>query len=305
MSVAEDVKTCHDATYGVGTNVGRLASVLCSRSRAHLKEVAAAFEAEHGKALRSVVEKECSGNVEQILTAALREPSDTRALILHRCVQGAGTNEGGLIDCILPLTPDEMKQLNDTWTTRFGLPIMARIMVDGVLMGPFHYLLEQQTCGNKPGGGVNQDAVVGDCKLLVGAGEGKLGTEEKAIAELFSTRSQAHLQFLEEEYKKHSPKQQSLSAAIKDEIGGALQQALICSLTEPNEYFADRLAAAMKGLGSRKDDLTNAVLLTPDLKKTVAAYKHKYGDLLADIKKETRGDLEDCLVAYLEFNLNN
>jgi hypothetical protein len=104
-----------------------------------------------------------------------------------------------LIDAILTATPEQINELNANWTTRFGIPVMARIMIDGVLMGPFHYSLEQTLCGNKPSGGVDQDKVVEDCKALVSYMEEKRGTDGKAIGKLFAERSRAHLEFLNEE----------------------------------------------------------------------------------------------------------
>lgn len=127
-------------------------------------------------------------------------------------------------------------------------------MMDGVLAGPLHYLLEQVTCGNKPAGGVEHDKVVEDCQLLVKAGEAKTGTDEKAFAKLFSERSREHLVFLNEEYKKHSPKKLSLQEAILEETGkrSALQLALLACIMPPAQWFAERYEQAMAGIGCDK-----------------------------------------------------
>ena len=305
FNTKQDAEVCRLAMRGAGTNVQKLATVLCERPFSHLKELEAVYEAEHGESLRKTVEKETSGNVENVLTAGLRSPADTRALILHQCVAGAGTNQAGLVDCILTITPEEMTVLNETWTTRFGLPIMARVMIDGVLAGPFHYLLEQATCMNKPAGPVDQDKVKADCLILLAAGEGKTGTDEKAFSVLFSTRSREHLIFLDEEYKKVSPKKRSLVEAIRDEFSSQLEIALLACCQKPAEYWADRFNAAMKGLGTREKDLTNAILLSEgNLKDAAASYKHKYGKNLVDVvAKELSGDLEKVLIPYLNYRL--
>ncbi len=78
------------------------------------------------------------------------------------------------------------------------------------MAGSFHYLLEQAVVGNKPGGGIDHDHARMDCLSLIAAGEGKSGTDEKAFAKVFSTRSRDHLVFLNEEYKNVSPKKWSL-----------------------------------------------------------------------------------------------
>ena len=290
---------------GAGTNVERLASVLCQRPADHLKQVAAEYQKQFGDELLKTVCKETSGPVETILSAPLRSAADNRALILHDCVSGAGTNQRGLVDCILTITPEEMKELNRVWTARFGIPIMARVMIDGVLAGPFHYLLEQATCGNKPGGPVKHDTVKADCLVLLAAGEGKTGTDEKAWSHLFSERSHAHLNFLNEEYKKVSPKKWSLEEAIKDEFSSQLETALLACVQKPAEYWADRLNAAMKGLGTREVDLINAIVLSEGhLKDAAASYHHKYGKPLIDVvKKELSGDQERAVLPYLQYRL--
>jgi len=279
--------------------------VLCQRSEAHLQEVGAKFEADYGDNMRSVIEKECSGEVENILTAPLRSESDTRALVCHQACAGAGTDEDTLIDAILTADADQINALNETWTKRFGLPIMARIMIDGVLMGAFHYCLEQTTCGNKPSGGVEQDKVVEDCKLLISFMEEKKGTDEKGIAKLFAERSRAHLEFLNEEYKKHSPKKWSLADAIRDECSGTKEAAFLACITPLPQYWAQRFDKAMKGLGNNKTMLTNAVLFSGvHLKDAAAQYKHDTGnDFVEVVAKELRGDLEAALLPYIKYRL--
>jgi len=125
-------------------------------------------------------------------------------------------------------------------------------MMDGILAGAFHYLLEQVTCGNKPAGGVQHDKVPADCQTLIQAGEAKLGTDEKAFAKLFSERSREHLIFLNEEYKKYSPKKMSLKEAIISETSNCLRLALLACITPPAEWFADRYDQAMAGIGCNK-----------------------------------------------------
>jgi hypothetical protein len=72
----------------LGTNCAKLASVCCERSEAHLLEVAAKFEADFGDNMRKTVEKETSGDVESVLTYALGNDADNRALRIHAACHG-------------------------------------------------------------------------------------------------------------------------------------------------------------------------------------------------------------------------
>src|SRR5690242_21306231 len=107
-----------------------------------------------------------------------------------------------LVDCILAASEEQMKEANKVeqlcgvfrcflkftkaWTDGFFIPMIARFDVlvplcflkisfrlnmDGVLLGPFHALLEQAVAGNVPAHGIMQDKVQEDIELLYKATE--------------------------------------------------------------------------------------------------------------------------------------
>jgi hypothetical protein len=98
-----------------------------------------------------------------------------------------------------------------------------------------------------------------------------------------------------------------------------------CSIKTPEQWFAERFNAAMKGVGTKEADLVAAckkfspfplrfvffdvlflqvVLSGSHLKGAAATFKQQFSkDLRAEIAKELTGDLEKVVLAFLDFRL--
>ncbi len=310
------------AVYGAGTNVPGLAAVVTQRPNAYLQQLRSAYASAHKDDLVSVIEKETAGLVEEALAGLVRLPMDMRAKLIHEACGGAGTDEALLVSCILASSQEELKEVQQHWSKRYGIPVLARVMMEGEpvgavvalfdcfatgeLMGPFHYMLEQALSPNKPASGILQDKVKMDLGMLFAAGEGKVGTDEMAIAKLLSSRSREHLVFLNEEYKNASPKKRTLVEALKSETAGKVQMAFVAAVVTPAEWWEERIFESMKGAGTREKDLVHHLLLPnqQQLKQIAAAFaKNREGDLISAVTKELSGDLKTILVSYLKFQL--
>ena len=80
-------------------------------------------------------------------------------------------------------------------------------------------------------------------------------------------------------------------------------ETLIGVFKSPEEYDADLLYKAMKGIGSDKDIITEVLCFrNPDrINQIKAKFQEKYGkDLVAEIKSETSGDYQKIVLRLLE-----
>ena len=90
---------------------------------------------------------------------------------------------------------------------------------------------------------------------------------------------------------------------LKSELHNHLEDAVVALFTDPIEYDADELRAAMKGLGTNEDTLIEIICSRPPhvLKAIIAKFKEKYNrDLEKDVKSETSGTLRKLLIALLQ-----
>ena len=78
---------------------------------------------------------------------------------------------------------------------------------------------------------------------------------------------------------------------------------MIALFTDPIEYDADELRAAMKGLGTNEDTLIEIIASRQPniLRKVIQKYNEKYNrNLEKDVEKETSGTLKKLLVSLLQ-----
>lgn len=233
------------------------------------------------------------------------DSADLRRVWIHRAVSGAGTDKGLLIDCLLATSLAEIKEVKEEWKDKFFIPIIARLAIDGVLLGGVHDLLEHSLAEHKPASGIAHDKVASDLDALYKAGEGKIGTDEKAITKIFAYRSREHLMFLDGEYKTKSPKKKSLSEVIMAETSGDLELALLASMSPLSDYHARRLHDSMKGLGTDEDKLICHVFLPEAqlLREVAASFKRLYNKNLVDaVASEVSGQVKEMLLAYINFH---
>jgi len=303
--IEADAQTIRDATDIVGTNMDKLTDILCCRPPAHIKALREHFEKDH---LMHRIKVETSGLSQFALENILREDHGRRREFVNAAVSGAGTDEKLLMDCILSATEEQIHDVKKSWEKGYFIPMIARLMMDGILLGGFHSLLEQALAENKPESGIMEDKIENDIEVLFKATEGKLGTDEMAVVNICNTRSREHLLKLNEEYKKRSKKGKSFIEIIKKETSGTLEDALICCFTKPTEWHAMRIHNAMKGLGTKEKQLIISLLLpsTKELKEISNIMMAKYNeDLEARVKSELSGDLEKIMLKYVQYHLKH
>ncbi|XP_047435085.1 annexin A5b [Mugil cephalus] len=151
----------------------------------------------------------------------------------------------------------------------------------------------------KPSRDFNANA---DAEVLYKAMKG-LGTDEDAILQLLTARSNGQRQEIKTSYKTLFGK--DLIDDLKGELGGKFETLIIALMTPPLAYDVTALRNAIKGAGTNEKVLVEILASrTPEqVKDIVAAYKKEYDDdLEKDICGDTSGHFQRLLVILLQGN---
>ena len=144
-----------------------------------------------------------------------------------------------------------------------------------------------------------------DADALKAAFKG-IGCDKKKIIEVTVNRTNAQRMQIRDAY--NAAYGRDLMKDLKTELHGHLEDGVLALFTDPIEYDADELRAAMKGIGTNEDTLIEIISSRPPqvLRRVIEKYKEKFNrDLEADVKSETSGTLRTLLIALLQCNRGN
>ncbi|XP_077426443.1 annexin A5b [Vanacampus margaritifer] len=151
----------------------------------------------------------------------------------------------------------------------------------------------------KASGNFNASA---DAEVLYKAMKG-LGTDEEAILQLLTSRSNAQRQQITAAYKTLFGK--DLIQDLKGELGGKFETLIVALMTAPLAYDVMSLRNAVKGAGTDEKVLVEilASRTAHQVKDIVAAYRQEYDDdLEEDVSGDTTGHFKRLLVILLQAN---
>ncbi|XP_061626452.1 annexin A5b [Phyllopteryx taeniolatus] len=141
-----------------------------------------------------------------------------------------------------------------------------------------------------------------DAEVLYKAMKG-LGTDEEAILQLLTSRSNAQRQQIIAVYKTLFGK--DLIQDLKGELGGKFETLIVALMTPPLAYDVMSLRNAVKGAGTDEKVLVEilASRTAHQVKDIVAAYRQEYDDdLEEDVSGDTSGHFKRLLVILLQAN---
>ncbi|XP_006014831.1 annexin A8-like protein 1 [Alligator sinensis] len=139
-----------------------------------------------------------------------------------------------------------------------------------------------------------------DAQALYQAMKG-CGTNEQAIIDILTNRTNAQRQQIAKSFKAHFGK--DLIESLKSELTGKFERLIIALMYPPSKYDAKELHDAVKGIGTSEGVIIEilASRTKEQIKNIVNAYKEEYdSDLEEDIKSDTSGYLEQILVCLLQ-----
>ena len=147
---------------------------------------------------------------------------------------------------------------------------------------------------------IAQNILEQDCQMLRAAMKG-LGTDEKVIINVLTSRSNAHRYMLKQRYKTLLGR--DLVKDLKSELSGSFEDVCIALLDSPYELDCRSLYEAMKGLGTNEATLIEIVATRPthQLYQDKILFQQLYGeDLIKYVESETSGHFRKVLVAMLQ-----
>ncbi|KAM4585477.1 annexin A5b isoform 2-T2 [Odontesthes bonariensis] len=139
-----------------------------------------------------------------------------------------------------------------------------------------------------------------DAEVLHKAMKG-LGTDEDAILQLVTARSNTQRQEIKATYKTLYGK--DLIDDLKGELGGKFETLIVALMTPPLAYDVTSLRNAIKGAGTDEKVLVEilASRTTQQVKDIAAAYRQEYDDdLEEDVCGDTAGHFKRLLVILLQ-----
>lgn len=295
-----DAEALHKAMKGLGTDDKILVDIFTNRSRKHLEQVAHEFKDLYKKDLESWIKGDTSGNFETILLALLRRRIPLKAKYLHDACAGLGTDEAVLIQILCPLSNEQLKKLDAFYTETYKTDLSK--LVKSEISGDFAKVMLAHLQANRPSEStlIDDNLAKSDSERLYKAGEGRLGTDEDVFVEILTRRSRAHLHRVDEFYQQKTG--HTLEKGIVKETSGDFGKALIAIITPEADYHARLFDEAMKGLGTKDNQLIRltTTLTKKQLKAANSAYTKRHNNTLAHaIKGDTSGSYEKVLLAIL------
>jgi len=321
-----DAATLHNAMKGLGTDEAKMIEVLAHRTADQIKQIRAEFDKQfmkNGKDLIKWIEDDTSGNFKRTLTYLAKGPAETKADYIFDAIDGLGTKEKVLIDVLTQSSNQEIEEMKAIYAKKYGLltktsakrtpgqsslqpqakftPNKLEYDVRDDTSGDFQKLLITLIRAKKDESlTVNEAAAEKDADELYNKGEGKIGTDDDFFIQVFSLRSNLHLQAVDKYYRQKHGK--PLIEAVKKETSFYFKDTLI-ALSKPREvYLAERFNEAVKGLGTNDRLLVYLMSVhdKPLLKRVADAYLTLYKKpLVDDISGDTSGDYRKLLVSRL------
>jgi len=296
-----DANVLHDAMKGLGTSEQEIIDVLCRRTNSQRQAISHIYTREFQTDLVDDLKSELGGNFESVIVGLMLPTADYCAKQLHKAMKGAGTDEETLVEVLCSRSSEEIMQIAAAYEDAYGNSLEADI--NGDTSGPLNRLLVMTVKGRKNEGMFDAGKAAEQAATLYRAGEAKLGTDEDAFVDILGSAGQRQAYLILEEYKKIAGR--TIEQALNDELSGDLLKgllALVKTMDNRAQYFAERLEAAMKGWGTDDTALIRIIVsrCEIDLGNIKHQYERLYGrTLLSAVKSECSGDYLRALSALI------
>uniref|UniRef100_G3WNV1 Annexin n=1 Tax=Sarcophilus harrisii TaxID=9305 RepID=G3WNV1_SARHA len=255
FNACEDAQKLRKAMKGLGTDEDAIIDVLAYRTVSQRQEIKIAYKSNIGRDLIKDLKSELSGKFERVILGMMMPTVLYDVSELKRAMKGAGTDEGCLIEILASRTPQEIREINETYKREYGKTLEEDIRSDTSFM--FQRVLVSLSSGGRDQGNyLDDDLVKQDAQALYEAGEARWGTNEDKFLNVLCSRNRNHLLHVFDEYKRICNK--DIEQSIKSETSGNFENALLAivkCMRNKSAYFAEELYKSMKGLGTNDDTL--------------------------------------------------
>lgn len=252
------------------------------------------------------IRSETSGWFEKGLVALARGPLLHDVYLLHDAMDGPGTKEKVLNDILLGRSNADIAAIKSTYAQiHRGQSLEAKVRGDLSMKTERHFMMVLAGNRNEDSQPVIQAEVDRDVMDLYKATEGKLGTDELLVCDIFTHRNDAQLRAIAQAYQQKF--RVKLEDVIKKEFSGHMEDALLFQLRHACDKYmhcARLLEDAMAGMGTKDHLLVSRVVRfhwnKHDMANIRGAYQKLRGTPLPQrIKGETSGDYEKLMLACI------
>ena len=301
-----DAKKLREAMKGFGTNEALLIQVLAEVHPRDAKRLKELYQATQKRDLLKDIHSETSGYFREGLEGLVRGPLDQDCHILHEAIVGLGTKESAMNDVLLARSNADINAIKQRYRQLYKRPLETDVKGDLSLKTEQLFDMVMSARRNEDSAPLNQQSTDSDVQNLYLATEGKSTSDQIAVCQIMTSRSNNQIRAIAQAYKQRF--RHSFEDVIKRQFSGHMQDALLFIIRageDPAKHDADLLEESMKGAGTKDTALVRRVIAIHwDLNRLTqckGAYRHFHKRELAQrIQGETSGDYERLMVACVE-----
>jgi annexin A7/11 len=299
-----EAERIRSAIKGSGTSESTIIDIFGSRTSMELKQIDACYKTMFGSMMMKDLENELklSGSFMKILNYRFFTLAEFDAHNVHKSVTGPRTDENALIEIFTTRNNQQIREAVEAYRRMFNRDLEKDVVSD--LSGNFKNLMTSLIQGNRDETGrLDQSAAVADANNIYNSGQGRWGTDDLTLNNIFVTRSYPQLNLIFNEYSKIS--KYDIEQSIDKELSGNFKLAMMSIIKSARDrpgFFAERLYNSMKGLGSDERTLNRIIVsrCEIDLEDIKQSYNTKFNkDLNKVVEGDTKGDYQRILLQIL------
>ena len=300
--VEQDCNILNNALHGLWTDENAIINLVCNRNAAQRAEIRKKYSAFYGKDLIQRIKQDLSGYFEDTVIGLFMTPPEYDAYCLYKAMKGLGTNDAVLIEIIGTRNNQEMQMIKDEFQKNYGKSLET--WVKGDTSGTFRKLLIALIQANRNMNTVPDPQVCeSDAQALYKAAEGRWGKDKSTFIRIFTQRSAAEMNLINDCYQKLRGK--TLYQVIDKEFHGNTKKLLTTifeGLQNISTYYAWALRESVEGLGTNDSRLVRVVVsrCDVDIPKIKKEYQRIFNrDLVKDVRSDTSGNYRKILTNLL------
>lgn len=191
---------------GFGTDKAAIISILSTKDALQVEPLRAAYTQIHSRDLFGDIRSEVSGYLEGVLVGLLRGPLAQDCTVVKEAMEGQGTDEEALNDVLLGRSNADIASIKMIYQKAFHHSLEADLNSDLSKETGRLYLMALSETRAESAALVVPQAVEQDVLEIYKATEGKTGTDELLVSQIFSSRNDAQIgaisQLYEQKYRR-------------------------------------------------------------------------------------------------------